>query len=222
VERTNRPITIFYHALPIRILFEAIFFITFLAQSVAYRMVFGYKVSGTTHIKNIKHGILVSNHCHYLDPGFIASAIWPRRCYFSGMEQTFRGNILFSWFIRALGGFPIPDEHPGRIVRPIGEILKKKRRLIHFFPEGSMHPYHEHLLEFKTGAFSLANFFGVPVIPIVEIQRKRRPFPFAAIEMHILQPIYPDPALGRDAAIKDMQNRTEASMRKKLNQFKSS
>ncbi|MGM0432356.1 MAG: lysophospholipid acyltransferase family protein [Spirochaetota bacterium] len=189
MERKNRPIKIFYRNPAVRFLFEIVFLITFLAQSIVYFVLFQLKVHGKEKLKAIESGILVSNHCHYLDPGFIAAAVWPKRVYFAGMEKTFRSNKLFSLFIRSLGGFPIPEGNPGRIVRPVGDTLRNTQRFVHFFPEGELHEYTTQLLPFQTGAFSLAYFFSVPVIPITEVQKKRKLWPLKRIELFIGDPM---------------------------------
>jgi 1-acyl-sn-glycerol-3-phosphate acyltransferase len=207
---------IFYTSFPVRIVFESVFMITFILQSVVYRLLFAYRVSGRHHLKDIDHAILVSNHNHYLDPGFAASAVWPRRCYFSGLEQTFRTNRIFSFFIRALGGFPIPENTPGEVVRPIGRILSRTRRFIHFFPEGRLHPYQEQLLDFQEGAFSLACFFQVPVIPVVITQKKHRLWPFTAIRVFIEKPCICDESLGKKEAVRQLSQTTAQLMRQRL------
>lgn len=189
MERKNRKITIFYRSLPIRIIFEIIFHVTFLVQTIVYALLYQLEIHGKEHLKGIDHAILISNHCNYLDPGFVASAIWPRRTYFSGLEKTFQENRLFSFFIRSLGGFPIPEKEPGRIVRPVGNCLKNSRRFIHIFPEGEMLLHNTRIAPFRHGAFSLAYFFDVPVIPITEIQTARRIWPFRKTRMVIGEPV---------------------------------
>lgn len=207
---------IFYTSLPVRILFECVFMITFILQSLVYRLLFFYRVNGREHLRGIEHAIIVSNHNHYLDPGFAASALWPRRCYFSGLEKTFRINRIFSCFIRALGGFPIPEDAPGKVVRPIGRILRNTRRFIHFFPEGDMHPYEEHLLDFEEGAFSLACFFQVPVIPVVITQKRHRYWPFVTIRVFIEKPCMHDGNLGKKEAVKQLSDTTAQLMKQRL------
>ena len=96
----------------------------------------------------------------------------------------------FSLFIRLLRSLPIPEKNPGKIIKPIGKLLRKKTPYsVHFFPEGEMLSGTQALREFKTGAFSVSRFFNIPIIPIVEIQIKRKFFP-PKIIIFIEKPLY--------------------------------
>ena len=152
-----------------------LYHLVMILQWIIYPTLFSLRVVGRHHLQEVSCGILVSNHCHILDPGFAAYAIWPKRLYFTGMEETFR-IPLFSWFIRTLGGMPIPRSQPGRIVRPIGTILHRKG-FVHIFPEGELVQGSQVVRPFMSGFSSLAHFFDTPVIPITEIITKRRFLP---------------------------------------------
>ncbi len=191
MEKQSREIEILNTSLLFKILSEILFHIVFFVQSIVYLLVYQIKIEGRKNLTSVDKGILIANHLHYLDPGFAAQAVWPRRTYFTGLEDTFTNNRFFSYFIRALGGLPIPKKNPGRIVKVIGSILDNSNRFIHIFPEGELLIANRELQSFQKGAFSLAYFFEVPIIPIVEVQQKRRFWPAPKIIMIIGSPIYP-------------------------------
>ena len=161
----------------------------FLLQLIIYPILFSFRVKGRSNLKGIRNAVFISNHCHYLDPGFAAAAVWPKKVYFTGMEETFRIPGL-SLFVRLLRSFPIPEKTPGKIIRPIGKLLSSRTPYsVHFFPEGEMLSGTQTLRKFNIGAFSVSRFFNIPIIPIVEIQIKRKLFP-PKIIMYIEKPIY--------------------------------
>ncbi|NQT58397.1 MAG: 1-acyl-sn-glycerol-3-phosphate acyltransferase [Bacteroidetes bacterium] len=154
-----------------------------------YPILFSFRVRGRSNLKGIRNAVFISNHCHYLDPGFVAAAVWPNKVYFTGLEKTFESTRL-SLFVRLLRSFPIPEETPGKIIRPIGRLLRRPSpHSIHFFPEGELLSGTQTLRQFETGAFSVSRFFNIPIIPIVEIQVKRKVFP-PKIIMQIEKPFY--------------------------------
>lgn len=132
---------------------------------------FGIRIKGRHNLPE-KEAILISNHVLYLDPSIIACAIYPKRAYFSVMEETFSMPLL-GVFIRFLGAFPLPKRNPLPIVLP--KIRKAlERQLIHFFPEGKLYPFNQRIKRFKDGAFYLAYRLNAPVIPMTTVLRYRR------------------------------------------------
>ncbi len=223
MEKQNSEITILNTSPLFKIFSGILFFIVFCVQTIAYLLIYQLKVEGKENLTSMKQGILISNHLHYLDPGFAAQAIWPRRTYFTGMEKTFTSSKFFSLFIRALGGLPIPQKHPGRIVKVLGSILKNTNRYLHIFPEGEMLIRNKELQPFQKGAFSLAAFFEIPILPIVEIQKKRRFWPAPKIIMIIGKPMYPSDYLTshhtKEERIAAMESDAKSFMQRTINLY---
>jgi 1-acyl-sn-glycerol-3-phosphate acyltransferase len=189
MEKQDREITILPDSRVFRFFSHLVFSLVFILQMSVYPLLFSFRVKGRRNLRNITHAVYVSNHCHYLDPGFTAAAVWPKKIYFTGLEKTFRIHG-FSLFIRLLRSFPIPLREPGRIIKPIGRLLRDNRSCgIHFFPEGSLAFGSQEIRRFHNGAFSIAQFFQIPVIPIVEIQIQRKFLP-PKIIMYIEEPYY--------------------------------
>lgn len=188
MEKQNRKITLLNESRLFTVASSLVFHFVFLLQTIVYHLFFGYTVKGKKKLKSIEKAVFISNHCHYLDPGFIASAVFPKKIYFTGLEKTFRIHG-FSLFIRLLRSLPIPEDNPGRIVKSAGKILNAKKPVsLHLFPEGNMLQKNTHLHDFQTGACSLADFFKVPVVPITEVQIQRRFF-FPKIILYIENPL---------------------------------
>ncbi|MCK5155529.1 MAG: 1-acyl-sn-glycerol-3-phosphate acyltransferase [Spirochaetales bacterium] len=189
MEKQDSKITILPESRMFYFFSRIVFSIVFLFQLIVYPLLFSFRIKGRSNLKGIRNAVFVSNHCHYLDPGFVAAAIWPNKVYFTGLEKTFRIPGL-SFFVRLLRSLPIPENNPGEIIRPIGKLLRSPSSYsIHFFPEGEMLNGTQKLRPFMPGAFAIARFFNIPIIPIVEIQIKRKFFP-SKIIMHIEEPVY--------------------------------
>jgi len=164
-------------------------------------------------------GIIVSNHSLYLDPALAACAFAPRRLYFTGMESHFtRTKKPFQLLVRVLGGFPIPNRHPFRIIPHIRQLLSRGHSII-FYPEGHMNRFGRKLQPFKLGAFYTASRTGTQIIPIViDVQRRR--WWFSRITVHILDPADPadyiSPAENSSPDIKSALSRMAEDVREDM------
>ncbi len=159
---------------------------------------FGLKVKGRKNLKGIDGGFFViSNHSLYFDPAVIAHAMFPKRTYFSAMEETFKRPIL-GGFIRLLGAFPLPREASCiRRIIPAIEWALNRGKCVHFFPEGELYHYNRKPAEFNEGVFYLADRFSVPIVPLTLVIHPRRilrwelPKPFIKITVVIDKPLHP-------------------------------
>ncbi|HCX96010.1 MAG TPA: hypothetical protein DHU26_03285 [Spirochaetaceae bacterium] len=150
--------------------------------------------------------ILVSNHCMPLDPLFHGLAIFPRRTFFTLLEETCEAPVLGS-FVRLLGGIPLPRDRArlNDIEQAVAHALST-RGLIHFYPEGECFLGNQNIYPFKGGAFYFAIKFGAPVVPIVTVLKKRaghstfrgQKSSRIQVTVHVLNPIQP-PACGATA-----------------------
>jgi 1-acyl-sn-glycerol-3-phosphate acyltransferase len=152
--------------------------------------------SGTTRRNRLpSRAILISNHCMPLDPLSHGLAIFPRRTFFTLLEETCEAPILGS-FVRLLGGIPLPRSKSR--LQDIEEAVShglSTRGLVHFYPEGECFIGNQNILPFKAGAFFFSIKFGVPVVPIVTIL-KRCNGPHSnriQVTVHVLTPVVPPP-----------------------------
>ncbi len=144
--------------------------------------------------------ILISNHCMPLDPVFHGMAVFPRRTYFTLLEETCEAPVLGS-LVRFLGGIPLPRS--GTRLDDIEEAVSHglaNRGLVHFYPEGECFIGNQKIFPFKAGAFYFAIKSGVPVVPVVTILRRRngRKSTRIQVTVRVLAPIVPPPC-GKNA-----------------------
>jgi 1-acyl-sn-glycerol-3-phosphate acyltransferase len=170
-------------------------------------LVFSLRTKGRKNAE-VRRALLVSNHILYLDGPVILHTIWPRRSYFSALEETCQIPFLGT-FVRFLGAFPLPERNPMKqVLAPIKRALSE-RGFVHFFPEGELYRLNQHLKGFQDGVFFFSILTNVPVIPITLVTKKRRPF---GKELSILphqvtsivgEPVYPETFLRRGVSRKE-------------------
>ncbi len=153
--------------------------------------------------------VLISNHCMPLDPLFHGIAIFPRRTYFTLLEETCEAPVLGT-FVRVMGGIPLPRDRTR--LTDIEEAVKHAlgaRGFIHFYPEGECFLGNQNIFPFKAGAFYFAIQAQVPVIPVISILKRKGGANDAGtgghllgserVAIHVLEPIQPPPR-GKDVA----------------------
>jgi 1,2-diacylglycerol 3-alpha-glucosyltransferase len=179
------------------ILATLVFLVTYCGVLLFDRLVTRTRIRGREHLDEIKGGgFVASNHVLYLDPALISVALYPRRVFFSAMEDTFRIPVIKS-YIRMLGAFPVSEHMPGSVlIRNVGDMLSAGK-LVHFFPEGNLLHLSRKLQDFKEGVFALAVHFGKPIIPITIVTKPRKMLGerlnkyLCRVEITIGKPIYP-------------------------------
>lgn len=186
------------------------------------KVMYNFKIYGRENLINIKTGkITVSNHVHPMDCTMNAIANAPYKMYFPTLKSNFEIPVI-RHIIKLLHAFPIPDDISSKkeFSNTITKLLDKNET-VHFYPEASLWPYYKKLRKFKTGAFKIATERNVPIIPMVYkfvkphgIRKliKKKPF----IELHILEPIYPDSSLNKKEAIDKLKNDVYCKMENKL------
>lgn len=119
-----------------------------------------------------RRAILVSNHCMPLDPLFHGLAIFPKRTFYTLLEETCEAPVLGT-FVRTLGGIPLPrSESRLNDIEQAVEHALRTQGLVHFYPEGECFLGNQKILPFKAGAAYFAVKFGVPVVPIVTVLKR--------------------------------------------------
>jgi len=179
---------------------------------------YGLRIEGHKNLRDIKAGaITVSNHIHNIDSTMIAVALTPKRMIFTSIEGNFKLPVV-RWLIKWVGVVPIPTStHAlrGFFDNTIQQL--KEGGKVHFYPEGSLWQYYTGLRPFKKGAFHMAVDAGVPVVPVVLVQRAstglrriiRRKSLFSVV---ICPPVYADATLSEAKQIDDMRDRTHQIM----------
>lgn len=127
-----------------------------------FKLIFRLRVFGKNYIPKKGGFILASNHISYLDPVALGVAC-PRQLNFMAKEELF-SNPLFSWFILALGAFPV--ERDSADLSALKEAMQRVKtgEVLVLFPEGSRRFNGESKRPYPGIGF-LAAKLDVPVIP---------------------------------------------------------
>ena len=153
--------------------FIVIFQLTYLLVAAATRTLLGLRIEGRKNLRGVDRAILVSNHTLVLDPGILAYALWPRRAYYTMLEETALIPVLGT-YTRLLGAMPLV-RGPRAIARQERGIDDAIRHLglLHFFPEGECYLRNQQVMPFHRGAFHIACRRGLPVVPIAIVLKER-------------------------------------------------
>ena len=169
--RSGRRILTYY---PSFIPFTVVYHIILALVRVVAWALFSLRVRGRKNLRGVPAAILVSNHTLLLDPGIIGQAIFPRRTYFTMLEETALVPTLGT-FVRLLGGVPIPETPDAmRVLEGGAREAVARLSFLHFFPEGECYRDSQTIRAFHPGAFLLACRLGLPVIPVTTVLRERR------------------------------------------------
>lgn len=146
----------------------------FLVNKIRY----GVKVVGRSKMRKyrklFKNGAMtVCNHVYRWDYVSILWAIRHHRLWAPMYAPHFRGKD--AWFMRSIGGIPIPEERSGlRRFNEAFDELHRRKEWIHVFPESCRWDWYTPIRSFKPGAFNMAYKYGIPVIPLVISYRERK------------------------------------------------
>lgn len=157
-------------------------------------LIYDIRVKGMKNLKKEKRGIIVGNHCQFIDAYFVGLANWPRLTWFT-VESN---NILRSdvgWLNWITGAFGIRDNYPMSIASSIPKAMKINS-FVTVFPEGRLKHRNQELLPFHKGAFYLAIQNDVPIIPFAQVLKKRALHNwfhhiFPRVRIHYLPALYP-------------------------------
>lgn len=138
------------------------------------KIVFGFSIHGVENLQRHGSYLTVSNHVHPMDCTMNAIISAPRRVFFPTLEDNFKIPVV-RHLIKLLHAIPIPKKMTAKksFIACIHTLLKTNH-VVHFYPEGSLWPYHTKLRHFKEGAFRFAVECNVPITPIVYTFEKPR------------------------------------------------
>lgn len=179
--------------IPTNIFFRMAAFLTFyVVLFVASILVWGlYRCSffGRKKLRQVGNAITVSNHTLLFDPVLIAMASFPTKPFQTLLEATVCAPFVGT-LTRLLGGVPVPrrDIHLEFLKEGCLEAFRRKKK-IHFYPEGECYLYNSNPRKFHTGAFFLSAVLDVPIIPVATVFHKRRCRP--TVHLHVLDSVYP-------------------------------
>lgn len=106
--------------------------------------------------------VLVAPHRTWMDPIFLALAVYPKKLGFMAKEELFKGKFA-NYFLRKLNAFPVNRKNPGpSVIKKPVTMLKKTDLSTIIFPSGSRYSS-----KLKGGAVMIAKMAGVPLVPAV-------------------------------------------------------
>ncbi len=159
---------------------------------------FGLKIHGRRNLRYIKGGaVTVTNHVHVLDSPMVACTLFPKKAHMASLKSNFEIPVI-RWLVRMLGGIPIPETP--KALNAFMESMRaelEQGKLVHFYPEASLWPWHDELRPFKNGAFNLAIRSDVPIVPMV-FRFREAWWPFKLlrkkplITLEVGSPIFPE------------------------------
>ena len=165
------------------------FYIVFIVAYILVWALYRSRIFGRERLRSVGDAITVSNHTLFLDPVLMAAAFFPKKPFQTLLEATVCAPFVGT-LTRLLGGVPIPrrDVHFDLMKEACREAFKRRKK-IHFYPEGECYLYNNCPNKFHPGAFFLSASLDVPIIPMATVFHKRRCRP--TVHLHILEPVYP-------------------------------
>ncbi|MBP5135402.1 MAG: 1-acyl-sn-glycerol-3-phosphate acyltransferase, partial [Paludibacteraceae bacterium] len=143
------------------------------------RMHFGIRIKGKENVrkyrKELENGAMcVCNHVYVFDAFGVNQAVKKFGTLRIPMfAKHFNGKN--GWFMRHVGGVPIPETRGGiaKFNEAFDEYHRRKEWFL-IFPEAVRWNMYAPIRPFKTGAFSMAYKYDIPVIPMVYSYRERK------------------------------------------------
>ena len=150
-----------------------------LIASAWNRLHYGLRIKGREKLKKYREALAdgamcVCNHCYEMDALAVNHAVRPGRILWIPMyAKHFNGSKC--WYMRYMGGIPIPEEPSG--VRPFNEAFDefhRRKGWMLVFPEAVRWNWYQPIRPFRPGAFSMAWKYNIPVIPFAITYRERK------------------------------------------------
>lgn len=175
------------------------------------RVVYGARVTGKRNLKAIKNtgAICVCNHFCNLDTLFVRQAVGHYRSYHTIAPQNNKTG-LGGAFMRHGGLLPFSGNHAAtrNLTREMERLLKEKK-IINFYAEQAMWTAYQKPRPMKRSAFFYATKFDVPVVPIFCTFDKTRRGRIKKLRINVLEPVFPDPNLNKQARTDAMRERAQ-------------
>jgi 1-acyl-sn-glycerol-3-phosphate acyltransferase len=163
--------------------------------------------------------VLVPNHTSYFDHFVVAMLVDAARGVPTWMltkEESF-DNLPRRLWTQAWYGIPVGRDRPTpSTVRAVQRVFAQRHALA-VYPEGTRGDG-ARLLPFKAGAFRFALRGGVPIVPMAMVgsntvlPRHSLRFRAGRVDVAIGAPLYPDPALGKEAQANDLADRSRLAV----------
>lgn len=156
--------------------------------AVLFRIIFNPKIINREYINNSGPVLLVGNHTSNLDALLLLTAV-KRPIHFMAKSELFKGH--FGFIFRNLGLISVDRKRKNPEAINNAKNYLKDDKVVLIFPEGTTEKGRG-VLDFKLGAFKIANDNNIKITPFV-IKGKYRPF-INNLLIEFLKPI----SIGKD------------------------
>jgi 1-acyl-sn-glycerol-3-phosphate acyltransferase len=170
------------------------------------------KVKGRKNLCGLNAAVLTCNHitkfdCLAVRYGAAGHRVFTVAAPFNNMKG-FLGDMM-----RAGDMIPMSESIHGmaKFNRAVADVLERRKNFLLIYPEASMWWHYKKPRPYKDGAFVIAEKFKVPVVPLFITYRESgkkdiegQPVPY--MTLHIMPPIYSNPARTRLENIEAMKN----------------
>ncbi|MDO9548537.1 MAG: lysophospholipid acyltransferase family protein, partial [Candidatus Marinimicrobia bacterium] len=167
---------------------------------------------GDKSFASLNPGIIIINHESSLDIPIAVTAM-KKPARFMAKQELFRVPF-FGWLLKISNHIPIDRENRHKAIKSIDTVsvkLIKKKISIIVSPEGTR-SYTGKIAPFKKGAFRLAQFYNLPLIPVT-IMGARHCIPNKTLRVipgivtiNIGNPVYTSQFKDIDECIKNVRN----------------
>ena len=196
-----------------------IFVLVFILNPLKY----GLKIKGKKNLKPYKKilkkqgAITVSNHVYRWDFLGVLQAVKYRKMYFPTLHDNVVGSDRF--MVRYAGGIPLPESFSAmkKFNEALDEVVAKGHWL-HVFPESCRWDYYQPIRPFKRGAFTFAQKYNRPVIPMAYSYREPKGLEKfftggkPCFTLNIGTPIFPDTTLSRKECVSKLRSECHKAM----------
>lgn len=176
-----------------------------------------WRIKDKTKLKGIPSYITASNHIGYLDIVLSRRATGGKRFYVIVAPHNCK-NDLGGAILKTTAALPLPCGIKG--AKPFADMLeycKRKKSVIHIYPEQSMWIGYKKPRPHKDGAYFFADKLDVPVVPVLYCYCKpniiRRILHLPKMKILIGDPVYADKSLKPRERRKDMNARVQSELK---------
>ena len=188
------------------------------------RLKYGLRIKGRRNLRAYRQAlkggaVAVCNHVYQFDAVCVKQALSPWRNFWIPMyAKHFNGSQY--WFVRYVGGIPMPETRGG--MRKFDEAFDEYHRrgdLILVFPEEVRWDFYTPIRPFRKGAFTMAYKYNAPVIPCAIRFRQRTgiyrlfgPKDLPLMTIHVGEPLMPDTSKSRKEETERLRREAHAAM----------
>ena len=199
-------------------------FVEWFAVHLINRIKFGLRIRGRRHLranrKALRHGgMAVCNHVMTFDAVCVNRAVRPfGRVWIPMFAKHFNGSK--SWFMRYVGGIPVPENTAGmRKFNEAFDTFHSRGQWMLVFPEAVRWDFYQPIRPFRKGAFTMAYRYGIPVVPCVISYRPRTGIwklfgdkDLPLLTLTVCPPLIPDTTAPRRAEVDRLREEAHREM----------